>query len=708
MRELPGPLYIGAAKLYATGSGGVMLRRCALAMIVLAGAPARAVEPLPFEGPDRSAVDLIRPRPDHPRIFVQASLPDGSLGLFLVDTGADVSVLQVSTAERLGLELEEGWSRIRGLSGQHTVALATTDVKIGEMTVSDVEFAVGVRGLGENVGFMPLDGILGNNVWSRFVLEIDYPADLLVLHRPGTVKLRRKPDVLFFDGKHVHAPLTVTTGGERPITSSFLAQIDTGADQLTVCAGTGAAFRHVFTEGIEELRGIGASQHLPSFRFLEVTRRIPISRVKMGGRRFSVDTSARWLSFHDLSTDRCDNGLRALVGHEYLADHRVFFDYHGAHFSMTKSRRKPRKLNGHAILLAQDLERYGDDPSRTAYRARMLIGADDLEGARVQLERALASAPDGTEAAEERVLLARLHRHFGDLDRAWQVLSSLPAGALVDQNEIVAAVNGMLFARHDDAAMELALRAVEARPDEGRARVALADVLLSRGDVGAAAEALQEAARLEGFPDAHLLRRARVALAADDRYGAMAHLRKLLQLYPFGGEFLWFYSLLLDDEREAETFRQDMQRAMGRLHPDRRPLDFLVAAHRALGEDHEALSLMRRGMDRHCDALDGPERENCRAWFRAMAGHQLDHALDDIDRALAAEGPRSDFLDTKAMVHLARGELVQAHAAAREAAKLSPEDVYMLWQVERTAALLRSAASAPVSSRLADRVAPVD
>ena len=60
-----------------------------------------------------------------------------------------------------------------------------------------------------------------------------------------------------------------------------------------------------------------------------------------------------------------------------------------------------------------------------------------------------------------------------------------------------------------------------------------------------------------------------------------------------------------------------------------------------------------------------------------------------VDGALAETGPRPDYLDTKAVVHLARGELDLAFDAAIHAARLSPDDVYMLWQAERIKAMKR-------------------
>jgi len=90
----------------------------------------------------------------------------------------------------------------------------------------------------------------------------------------------------------------------------------------------------------------------------------------------------------------------------------------------------------------------------------------------------------------------------------------------------------------------------------------------------------------------------------------------------------------------------------------------------------------------HCEPMSpGPDRDNCTAWYLALANRRLDDALARIGRALDETGERPDYLDTKAMVHLARQEYAEARRAARHAARLSPDDVYMLWQAERIAEL---------------------
>lgn len=649
--------------------------------------------PLRYSGAERAELDVLRPMPGGPRIFVQARLPDGSLGMFLVDTGADVSVLSERTSERLGLNPDREVD-VWGLSGSANVrAVLLPSLSLGDIVVPDIDVLVGVPGLQDTVGFMPVDGLLGNNVWSRFTLEIDYPSDTMVLSPPGNGPSKRRSAPMFFDGSHIHTLVTVTTAeDEEKATPSrdveVITQVDTGASELTLCAATGLPFASSYTQGLETVRGIGASETLPPFRFLEMTRRIPVDHVELGGRLVEVPIPARWVAYENTRTATCGSGgMKALLGHEYLSASRVIFDYGAGRIALLKSKRKPRQLDGHAVLLDQEIARNGTPPERGLVQGKLLVGMGEDRRAVEALTRFVDT--DGAtpeEHAEADVLLARLLQHLGRHDEAWDVLRDLTPGDLVDQDQIVGMVNGLLFEQHPEEAETVAREAVAARADNGWSHVALADVLLKRGDYERSQEELLAAARIEQYPDAHLLRRARVALAAGDRYGAMAHIRKLLKLYPGGGVYLWFYAMLVQDDAERETYRADVASAMARLHPYSRPLDFLVAAHRALGDDAEVEKGLADGLAAHCEPMpEGFDRDNCFAWYYALADVKLDEALTRIDRALAATGERSDFLDTKAMVHLSRDEFDEALTAAHAAARLSPDDVYMLWQAERIA-----------------------
>jgi tetratricopeptide (TPR) repeat protein len=660
-----------------------------LASLAAAADPHAAVE-----------LDLIRPGAGAPRIYVQAGLPDGTLGVFLVDTGADISVLSPKTAARLHLEPGEV-SQVAGVAGAAQVELTRLPfVELGGEHVADVLVAVGVPGFGDTAGFMPLDGLLGNNVWSGFTLELDYPRDRMVLHPAETKLARRRSDPMLFDGSHIYTMIEVTTDEPVPRTIPIVTQVDTGASELTVCAGTGVPLAGNHTEGLEALLGIGASDTLPPYRFLSMTRRIPVSQVELGTRAVDVTIPARWRDYEWPGSPICVQGaeLRSLLGHEYLARHRVFFDYAHGRWALRRSHGKARQLDGHAVLLGQEIEARGDDPQRGLERAKLMLGAGRDDDAVVELLRYVeAGDPDPLRLAEGRVLVAQVLRSKARHAEAWAVLDGLSAGDLVEQDQIVGTVNGLVFDDRLPEALALATQGVAERPDAGWAHVALADVLFAEDHVDEARDELLRAAELEGYPDAHLLRRARVALAAGDRVGSMAYVRKLLALYPGDGPSLWFYAMLVDGEADLERFRQDVDVAMARLHPYARPLDFLLAAEQVLGGPVEPL--LEQGLKRDCEGLDGPDFDNCRAWYLALAHRDPDEALQRIERALAATGDRPDYLDTRAMVHLSRGELDLALVHAQKAARMSPDDVYMSWQAERIADLAAQASPEPRSPR---------
>ncbi len=677
----------------------------AAAVVMWLGGGALAAPEAPttvgYEGPDKVFVDLIRPEKGGPRIFVEATLPDGEAGLFLVDTGAAISALSKDTAARLGLAVDYDLGFVEGLGGRARLNQAVVPtLALGEAVLRDVEFAVDVRGIPTTVGAMPLDGILGNNVWSHFALELDYPADLLVLRRPGTLRMPRRAEPLFFDGSHIFAPIALTTRADPPHTDRVVVQVDTGASGLLIAGLHGRRFEQDYTEGLEPIFGIGASELMPASKFFQVTRRIPVGHLELGGRKITAVRDARWLNFEGRAAIGPD-GLKGLAGHEILDGSVVLLDYQEGKILLRKSRRRPRAIDGHARFLAQDVARYGDDRTRSLYRARLHIYMGNADEATTLLSALFDDPPPEVSPdalAEARVLLAAVRRMKGDLEGAWQALASVAPGELVEEGEIVAAVNGLLLEGRVADAVALAEAAVTAKPDEIAAQIALSDARFGERRWDDADAALLEANRLAQNPDANLLRRARIALAQGDRYGAMASVRRLLGLYPHEGLFLWFYALLLEGEADGPTFRHDMESAMARLHPQDRPLDFLVAAHTTLGDADRALALMEEGIARDCSrAPTEPTQDNCRAWYQALAHHETLDALHRIEAALSETGDRSDFLDTKAMVHLSRGEFAEAHAAAVAAARLAPSDIYMLWQAERLGQLVPAPTEAAAS-----------
>lgn len=663
-----------------------------------------------YIGPDKVQVDLLRASPGGNRIFVQVMLPDGKPGLFMVDTGASISAISEDTAKRLGLEIERDWGSIAGLGGTSTVHGATVPVlKIGDAEIHDVAFAVGAPGVPEYAGWMPLDGIIGDNVLARFTVEIDYPGDRMILHRPGTAKMPKNTAPMYFDGGGAYATLGIRTDTDPdpkktvPLDTRVTIQLDTGASDL-ILAGPqafpydGPKGTEPWTEGIEPVLGIGAADTVPANSFFRSTRRIPVESVYLGGKLVKTpELQAQWMNF-DKGPSFGPQGFVGLAGHELFADHVSFFDFLGGGFALANHHGPKRQRDGNAVLLAQDIASYGkDDVTRYLFRARLETALDHLPDADSLLTAFIASNPpaNAKDTGEARVLLATIRRAKGDLDGAWKALEPMTPDELVAQGEIIASVNGLLLEDRAPEALALADAAVKAYSKESAgddydaslassSYTARADVLLQMGKPEEASDELRVAAHLLENPDAQLIRRARIALAEGDRYGAIADVRRLVQLYPSTGMYLWFYATLVQGTDDEGTFRADMADAIGRLHPYEQPLDYMTHAYHLLGDQAEAETLMNQGIARDCDPMpDAPTRGNCTAWYYAMAEVEPDKSLKLIDKAMSATGDRSDFLDTAAMVHLSRDEFEDAHTSAVAAARMSPDEIYMLWQAER-------------------------
>jgi tetratricopeptide (TPR) repeat protein len=639
-------------------------------------APRPAGQPFDARGPQHVALDLLRESEQADKFFVMADLGLDTPALFLVDTGASISVVNGAIVEALGLTPSEGRGTIEGLGGISTwSAVRLPRMHLGELTLIDLEVATGLTGVPTLGGGPEYQGILGNDVWHRFVLTMDYPAARLELDDPATAEVPASAVPMLFDGLHCYTPVRLGSG---PIQEQALLAVDTGAHGLLLSGFTGNPFAPRAIDGEELVLGIGVGEDLPPTNFMRRTRRIPIDHLTLGGLSEEVDVEAQWVNW-DGTARIGPSSMPGLVGHTVLDGHRVVFDFPHERFAVLPSPGPARTLSAHQLLLDADLRQHGEKADRGKYRARLLSWMEREEEAAQALEGYLGVRPDDVEAA---IFLARLNAFQGDESAYWRWIEPLPPSALLEQGELVTVVNGLVQRGEAPRALALAEAAILAEPEDGQAQVALADAALAGGDPGRARRALTAANRLEESPDGHLLRRARLALAEGDREGALAHTRRLLEIVPSSGFAIWFYQALIRGPAEEATLRADLAAAMARLHQDARPMDFLAAAMVRLGDSAEADSLVAAGRARDCaDLEEGPSRSNCEAWYAAMGAQDLDRALELSLSATQAEPARSDFLDTLAMVYWRRGQLAEALDASRRAWRLSPEDIYLAWQV---------------------------
>ncbi len=108
----------------------------------------------------------------HSHIGISVSLNGSGPYEFMVDTGAQITVVDPSLARELKLEATGSLNIVTVASHVEAPLVSATVVEIGPVSVHDVRMAV--QDLGAILGDYPgLRGVLGNNFLSRFDLLID-------------------------------------------------------------------------------------------------------------------------------------------------------------------------------------------------------------------------------------------------------------------------------------------------------------------------------------------------------------------------------------------------------------------------------------------------------------------------------------------------------------------------------------------------------
>ncbi len=664
------------------------------------GAPARTPTPgmspqaqVVLGGARSTTLDLWRAFPGGDKLLVLVGFPDGSDGLFLVDTGAATSVITKDLATKLEItpRPDEG-GYIQGLSGQAPWVRGTLpEFKLGDFTIRGLDVAIGLPGLPETIGPLPLSGILGNNVWSNFVMTVDYPADLLTLSLDGHAP--KGAPAMDWSQNSARTTLKLRTEGTSPAgkpvhtTADVDLDVDTGADGLIIIGPTGEPFRGYSTVGEEPVAGLGADlDKIPDEKLLTVTHRIPVQRLTIGGKTLDINASARWLC----ADGPCDQhpGLTGLAGFDVLRTHRVVFDYPHNRFWMGKSLGPPRHFDAIAEGLKREQTLHPNDPDRASILADLQWATGQPDAALKTLTDALVKKPKDPKLT---VMLSKAKAIQGDFAGAIATLATLEPADLEDQDAWVGYIDELVLDGQIDKALDLAKHASETAPPVPDHTedylVALSDAQLAAGRVDEAAASI--AAANQASPrggSAHLIRLARIAATAKDRYGVIVAMRDLLRIIPLQGLPIWLYALSAQGD-DVATFQVDVSAAMKRLHPDQVPFDFLGAGYMAVGDTDHGKAALKSGYDRDCKDLVGPDRDNCDAWYWALGKDRLDEAEAKSQAAMKAMPGNSAYVDTGAVVALARGDLATAKQRALLAAKLNPADPYLLWQVSRLSAM---------------------
>jgi len=117
-------------------------------------------------------------------VVLRGSINNSRPLFLLLDTGASGSVINESRAKELGLNLEGQTKAATGngpveASFVRGVTLSVSGIEFSDLTLTSIRLSGLEAGFGR-----PVDGILGYEIFNRFVVEIDYISRILTLHDP--------------------------------------------------------------------------------------------------------------------------------------------------------------------------------------------------------------------------------------------------------------------------------------------------------------------------------------------------------------------------------------------------------------------------------------------------------------------------------------------------------------------------------------------
>lgn len=199
---------------------------------ILAHAPPQKVVSMPGSAAANSLVTIPFEQVDK-LIYLQVRVNDSEFLQFVLDSGAGVWVIDQSLAKKLNLKSEEK-DKLKGAGGgafdvtyTNNVSFKLPGIELPVARVALADLSSLTSGLGRQV-----DGIIGYEFFERYVVEIDYDANVVRLFEPKTFKYSGRGEVvpIKIKKKHSYVAAKIKVAGRDSADREYL--IDTGASGL--------------------------------------------------------------------------------------------------------------------------------------------------------------------------------------------------------------------------------------------------------------------------------------------------------------------------------------------------------------------------------------------------------------------------------------------------------------------------------------------
>ena len=607
---------------------------------------------------------VLRSNKNGERLFVSVDLPTVGKQYFMVDTGSSVSAIRADLVDEMQLHSSRKNGYLTGVSGRVPwIETVVPEIKLGPIKLSNTAFAVSVEGLPTQAGIVPIAGIIGNNIWDQFVMDIDYGLERIQLHKEYAFSDTAQK--VQYDGQHILAAMELAFGDNG--IQTILANVDTGSSGLILNSIHAPQLLEHGVKSRETIMGVGADKNNMQDYVVE-TVNVGINSLTLGGLTQPYTEQA-------ILVTPPDDGFISLVGYHALENKRLIIDFEDERIQIEPSPSDLPVRNLHKDYLQSIQWGTMEASPMTEIQLHFILGEDTA--AVRKLKRLINK--DGN--SEYRVALANHYYNVGNIEGALEELEKIDEEILLELGLMEAFI--LTYVHADQMKKAHILLAKELRRTTVVSHTYwLASLLdLMNNDIAGSKDWLYKAER-HGSED-YYVHKALLKHRGGDITGAIATLRMDVQKHPLGNHSLWFLAQLAKDTEYAALAKSTIDAFLPLMHSRRSSLDFLSAAYYELGETELAVSISQIGKTRDCDTLETEDRQNCYAWYDALVHNNLTDNISTMEQIVHDNPGRADFADTLAVLYRANGEVANSVEMSRQAMIFSGSDPYMIWQALR-------------------------
>ena len=606
-------------------------------------------------------VPLYRSSEHGQRLFVPVDMGEAGVQYFMIDTGAGVSVLRRDIANQLDLKVEFKPGVLVGISGTNPWTEVTVpSIQIGNRTIENVDFAVDVQGVPTHAGLVPIAGVLGNNIWEDFVMELNYGEEYLKLYDSYTMPTNSQQ--VRYTSQHMLADMQLWSGED--VKQSLVVNIDTGSSGLLLNRSYVPKLEQNALSSQESIIGVGTENG----DGLIDTHYQQITKFALGGLEESIDTTAVLL------TPSENPDFISLVGYAILENHKLLFDFQGKKFHMEPSTKDVAPRNLHQEYLKMLLWSGKTVDPLEIINLHFVLQQDDI--AMRKLQQQIAKSGD----IRYKLVLVEVYLRNGEFQKAIKILEEFKIQELIAEEYI----QTLLLAYVQDNQLDKALRitkklCVEFPDDPTYAIIQMRLWILQEEWALAKKEIFTLSTTLD--PNMFDVEKAIIALSTGDITSTITYLRQDIQRNPLGSPSLWFLQRVAKGTEYQKIAEQTLHQMQSVENSRQASLDFLAAAYWEIGETENARRISQKGKLRNCDnMMEKDAVSNCNAWFDALVQKDISEHIFIMENIVQNNPGRADYMDTLAVLYRANGEIAKSQKLSKKAMLLSGIDPYMLWQ----------------------------